>query len=158
MQEPICRPEGPFFCWGATTLALTCSTHQETQQNRALFRASRTTDPAARWRVPRWTSASPRSGPTVRSRKQTEQTVGIGRPVTLTTTTPYFKLLDDQQSFRMIKVLSQDPENRVSSLQQFVDRYGKGPFLEPYNITMFIGTNPLTSNTTALRDSIFHRP
>jgi hypothetical protein len=33
----------------------------------------------------------------------------------LTTTTPYFKLLDDQQSFRMIKVLSQDPENRVSS-------------------------------------------
>jgi len=29
------------------------------------------------------------------------------------------------------KALSQDPENRVSSLQQFVDRYGKGPFLEP---------------------------
>jgi hypothetical protein len=38
----------------------------------------------------------------------------------LTTTTPYFKLLDDPQSFRMIKVLSQDPENRVSPLQQFV--------------------------------------
>ena len=29
------------FCWGATTLALTRSTHQETQQNQALFRADR---------------------------------------------------------------------------------------------------------------------
>jgi hypothetical protein len=45
----------------------------------------------------------------------------------------------------LYKARSQDPENRVSSLQQFIDTYGKGPFLEHYNITMFIGTTALTS-------------
>jgi hypothetical protein len=51
----------------------------------------------------------------------------------------------------LYKALSQDPENKVSSLQQFVDTYGKGPFLERYTITMFIGTNTLTSSQTNTR-------
>jgi hypothetical protein len=51
----------------------------------------------------------------------------------------------------LYKALSQDLENKASSLQQFVDTYGKGPFLERYNITMFIGTNTLMSSQTNTR-------
>jgi hypothetical protein len=47
-QEPILPSRRPVFCWGATTLALTRSTHQETQQSSALFRAAGPTDPAAK--------------------------------------------------------------------------------------------------------------
>jgi hypothetical protein len=56
-----------FFCWGATTPALTRWTHQETQQNRPTFLRLKTDRPRRRMAGPPWTSVSPPSGPTMRS-------------------------------------------------------------------------------------------
>jgi hypothetical protein len=51
---------------------------------------------------------------------------------------------DRRTGHRIYRALSQDEAG--GSLQTFVDRYGTGPFLEPYTISMFIGTNHLTSH------------
>ena len=50
---------------------------------------------------------------------------------------------DRYRGHRIYRILSLDHGNG-NSLQTFVDRYGRGPFLEAYDISMFIGTNGST--------------
>jgi hypothetical protein len=50
---------------------------------------------------------------------------------------------DRYRGHRIYRILSLDC-GKGNSLQTFVDRYGRGPFLEAYDISMFIGTNGST--------------